>query len=160
MQEHVEPDPRPAEPATPEAAREEAEASKPKTVYVAAAFMGLVIGFFSAWATLNMGDIAGFAFIGGFIGGTWYLSKRALASDALGTGCYITSALMVVTPVLFYLPNIVAEPGGGAEEAGAFVGSVLGIFIWSVVFFFVAIVTLGIGYALRKRAAKKLRSSP
>lgn len=131
------------------------ERSKPKSVYVAATFMGLVIGFFSMWATLNMGAVAAFAFFLGTGLSIWYLAKKPLASAVLGTGCYITAVVMVLTPLLFYIPNLWSDPTG-TEEIGTFIGSALGILLWGFVFTLFAGVTAVIGYFLRRRADRKL----
>jgi predicted lipid-binding transport protein (Tim44 family) len=144
-------------PETPETAEDANEESKPKSVYVAAGFMGLLVGFFALWSTLNMGSLSGFAFF--IVGGlaTWHLSKKRLASAALGTGCYMVAILMLLTPILFYLPNLLTESEqSGAEAAGAFIGSVAGLLIWGFVFFIFAVVTAIVGYFLRRRADKKL----
>lgn len=126
------------------------------SVFITALLLGLVIGGFAAWATANLG-IAGFAFLAGWIGGTWYLNTKQIPSEAAGSGLYITALLMIVTPIFFYLPNIMgAEEAETAEEAGMIVGSVIGLVIWGFVFFLFAIVTTAIGYALKRRAKKKL----
>ena len=125
-------------------------------VFVTAVVLGLVIGGFAAWATANLG-VSGWAFLIGFVGGAWYLNKKRLPSEAAGSGLYITALLMILTPILFYVPNIVGmEEVQTAEEAGMAIGSVLGLVIWGFVFFLLAIVTGGIGYAFKRRAGKKL----
>lgn len=52
---------------------------------------------------------------------------------------------MILTPILFYLPNVVAEGDGSEEAAGAFIGSILGLVIWGFVFLLLAIVTVAVG---------------
>ena len=145
--------------ATPETADESiVEKITPESwgIFLTALFMGVIIGGFAAWATANLG-VAPWAFLVGLIGGTWFLNKKRLPSEAAGSGLYITALVMIVTPILFYVPNIV---GMGevqtAEEAGMAVGSVLGLVIWGFVFLLLAIVTGGVGYAFKRRAGKKL----
>lgn len=125
-------------------------------VFGTAVLLGLIIGGFAAWATATLG-VAPWAFLIGFAGGTVYLDKKHIPSEAAGSGLYITALLMILTPILFYLPNIVgAEEAETAEEIGLAVGSVLGLVIWGFVFFLLAIVTGGIGYAFKRRAENKL----
>lgn len=122
---------------------------------ITAGFMGLLIGGFAAWATANMG-VAGLAFLVGFAGATYYLYQKPIPSAAIGSGLYITAIIMAVTPIFFYLPNVLSGSDGTAEGAGAFVGSIMGLIIWGFVFFILAIVTFVIGYFANRRAKKKL----
>jgi len=125
-------------------------------VFLTAVIMGVIIGGFAAWATANLG-VAPWAFLVGLIGGTWFLNKKRLPSEAAGSGLYITALVMILTPILFYVPDIVGvEEAQTAEEAGMAIGSVLGLVIWGFVFFLLAIVTGGVGYAFKRRAGKKL----
>lgn len=126
------------------------------SVFVTAVLLGLIIGGFAAWATANLG-VAPWAFLIGLVGGTWYLNKKRIPSEVTGSGLYITALVMILTPILFYLPNIVGmEEVQTAEEAGMAIGSVLGLLIWGFVFFLLAIVTGGVGYGFKRRAGKKL----
>lgn len=125
-------------------------------IFVTALVMGVIIGGFAAWATANLG-VAPVAFVVGLIGGTWFLNKKRLPSEAIGSGLYITALVMILTPILFYLPTIIGEgEAETAEGAGTFIGSVLGLVIWGFVFLLVAIVTAAIGYFFKRRAGKKL----
>lgn len=145
---------------TPQTEAEETTVDKFKPdswpVFATAVLLGLIIGGFAAWATANLG-VAPWAFLIGLVGGTWFLNKKRIPSEAAGSGLYITALLMILTPILFYVPNIV---GMGevqtAEDAGMAIGSVLGLVIWGFVFFLLAIVTGGVGYAFKRRAGKKL----
>jgi CDP-diglyceride synthetase len=121
---------------------------------ITAGVLGLVIGGFAAWATANLG-IAPIAFVVGLAGGGYFLYQKNMPSEAIGSGLYVTALLMVVTPLLFYLPVVVGGGGNGAEEAGAFIGGVLGLVIWGFVFLLFAIVTGAVGYFFKRRAGKK-----
>ncbi|HET7325508.1 MAG TPA: hypothetical protein VFJ06_14365 [Halococcus sp.] len=121
-----------------------------------AGVMGLIIGAFAAWATLNLG-IASVAFLVGLVGGGYYLYRKPIPSAAIGSGLYITALVMILTPLLFYIPSIFSSSEGeGAAAAGAFIGSVFGLVIWGFVFLLFAIVTAAIGYFFSRRAKKKL----
>lgn len=123
---------------------------------VTATVLGVVIGGFLAWATANLG-ISGISFVIGFVGGSYYLYQKPIPSSAIGSGLYITSLIMIITPISFYLPVVFGEGSqGGIEGAGAFAGGILGLLIWGFVFAIFAIVTAAIGYFSNKRAAKKL----
>lgn len=125
------------------------------SMVVTAGMMALIIGGFAAWATANLG-IATIAFLVAAAGSSYYLYQKPMPSAAIGSGLYITALLMLLTPILFYLPKIVGGGEGGAEEAGMFIGSVLGILIWGFVFFILAIVTGAVGYFFKRRSEKKL----
>ena len=116
--------------------------------------MGLLIGGFAVWATINLG-ISTIAFLIGTGGGAYFLYQKDMPSEAVGSGLYITALVMILTPILFYLPNVVAEGDGSAEAAGTFIGSILGLVIWGFVFLLLAIVTAAVGYFFKRRAAKK-----
>jgi len=126
---------------------------------ITATIMGVLIGGFLAWATANLG-ISGISFVIGFAGGTYYLYKKEIPSSAIGSGLYICSLIMIITPITFYLPIVFGEGSqGGAEGAGAFIGGILGILIWGFIFLMFAIVSAAIGYFFNKRAAKKVNQN-
>lgn len=126
---------------------------------ITATIMGVLIGGFLAWATANLG-ISGISFVIGFIGGSYYLYQKKIPSSAIGSGLYICSLIMIVTPITFYLPIVFGEGSqGGAEGAGAFVGGILGLLIWGFIFLMFAIVSASVGYFFNKRAAKKLNQN-
>lgn len=116
---------------------------------VTSVVMAAIIGFFSAWATGNMG-VSGYAFLLAFTGGSYYLYNKNCPSEAIGSGLYITALLMVLTPILFYLPNLISEPET-VKSTGRFIGSFLGIFLWGFVFLVFGIVTAAVGYFFKKR---------
>lgn len=125
-------------------------------VGVAAVVLALVIGGFSAWATANLG-IAAFASIAMFVVGYLLLNQKPIPSSAVGSGLYITALIMILTPILFYLPTIFGSADvEGAAGAGQFFGGILGLVIWGFVFLLFAIVTAAIGYFFNRRASKKL----
>lgn len=125
-------------------------------VGVTAVALALVIGGFSAWATLNLG-IAGVAFVAMFAVGYLFLNRKPIPSSAVGSGLYITAMLMILTPILFYLPTIFGSADvEGAAGAGQFFGGILGLVIWGFVFLLFAIVTAAVGYFFSRRASKKL----
>lgn len=117
--------------------------------------MGLIIGFFAAWATLNIGPVAGIAFLIGLVGGSYYVYTKPSASAGIGSGLYITALLMVLTPLGFYLPTVIGGTDDTATGAGQFIGSLLGLVIWGFVFLLFAIVTAAIGYYFKRRAGKQ-----
>ena len=123
---------------------------------VAAGVMGLIIGGFSAWATTNLG-IAVVAFFIMLVLSTYYLYQKPIPSAAIGSGLYITALVMILTPLLFYIPVILTNGGAeGAEGAGAFVGGILGLVIWGFVFLLFAIVTAALGFVVNRRAKRKV----
>lgn len=123
---------------------------------VSAGVMALLIGGIAAWATANIGGSM-IAFIVAAIASGYFLYQKPLPSAAVGTGMYITAGLLVLNPILFYVPVILGTEGAdGAEEAGAFVGSILGLIIWGFVAFLIALVLFALGYFINKRAKKKL----
>ncbi|TYL37373.1 hypothetical protein CV102_17290 [Natronococcus pandeyae] len=125
---------------------------------ITAAVMGLIIGGFGAWATSNLG-IAILAFLALWAGATYYLYQKPIPSAAIGSGLWITALVMLLTPVLFYLPVILGDGAGeSAEAAGTFVGGILGLIIWGIVFTVGAIVVAAIGWAFKRRADNKLEN--
>lgn len=124
---------------------------------VTASLMGLLIGGLLAWMFLNIGG-SSILFVVGFVGGTYYLYQKSLASAALGTGLYISAALVVLTPMFYYVPLLLQAEEGTAEGAGQTVGSVLGLVIWGFVFFVLGLVIFVMGYFANRRARRKLNS--
>lgn len=114
--------------------------------------MGLLIAFFATWATLNLGPLSGVAFLLGLVGGGYYVSQKSSVSDGIGSGLYITALLMILTPILFYVPTVLGGADGTAAGAGRLIGSVLGLVIWGFVFLLLAIVTAAVGYFFKRRA--------
>lgn len=126
-----------------------------RVVAVVAVSLGLLIGFFAWWAFLNIGG-AGAVFIVGWVGGAAWLWRRELATDAFGLGLYVVALEMIAVPVLFYVPTILgASDTGGFAGAGEFIGGILGLVIWEIVFGVFAVIEFAIGYFARKRAANK-----
>lgn len=126
------------------------------SIAITAAIMGLIIGGFGAWATSNLG-LALPAFLLLWAGATYYLYQKPIPSAVIGSGLWITALVMLLTPVLFYLPVILGDGAGeSAEAAGAFVGGILGLIIWGIVFAVVAVVVAAIGWAFKRRANNKL----
>lgn len=122
---------------------------------VTAVGMSLLIGFFAAWATLTL-NVAGPAFFIALIGGTYFLYRKKIPSEAIGSGLYITALVMILTPLLFYLPTVFSgSETGGAAGAGMVIGSILGLVIWGFVFLLFAVVTAAVGYFFKRRASRK-----
>lgn len=122
---------------------------------VAAGIMGLIIGGVLALMFSNIGG-SGIVFLVGLVGGTYYLYQKPLPSAAVGTGLYISAALLVLTPIIFYVPMFMGAEEGTAEGAGQAVGSVLGLLIWGFVFFLIGLVVFVTGYFVNRRARRKL----
>lgn len=121
-----------------------------------AGMMALIIGGFAAWATSTMG-FAAIAFVIATVGSAYFLYQKRTPSEAIGSGLYITALLMILTPLLFYIPTIMSSgESEGAEAAGTFIGSIMGLVIWGFAFLLFAIVTAAIGYFFNRRAQKKL----
>ncbi|MFB1064105.1 hypothetical protein [Natrinema sp. H-ect4] len=128
------------------------------TMGITAAVMGLIIGGFGAWATSNLG-VALPVFVVLWAGATYYLYQKPIPSAAIGSGLWVTALVMLLTPVLFYLPVILEEGSGeSAEAAGTFIGGILGLVIWGIAFAIGAIVVAAIGWAVKRRANTKLES--
>lgn len=125
---------------------------------VVSGVMGIIIGGIAGWATLNLG-IGSFAFLIGFVGATYYLYQKPIPSAAIGSGLYATALLLVLTPILFYLPMVFGAEEGTAAGAGEFIGSLLGLLIWGFVFFLLALVVFVVGYFINKRANKKIETA-
>lgn len=125
-------------------------------VFIASFIMAIIIGFFAAWATTNMG-ISTAAFLLTGIGSLLFLYQKENPNQSLGTGLYVTAGLMILTPILFYFPLVISSSGEpGFRAAGEFIGSILGMFIWGFIFLLLAIVTAALGRYFKKRAYKQL----
>lgn len=118
-----------------------------------AGFMSLLIGFFAALGALNF-DLAGPAFGLTFVGGTYFLYQKEIPSEAIGTGLYITALVMILTPLLLFLPDVYDESGGVASV----IGGMMGLVTWGLAFLLFALVTAVVGYFFKRRAAKKLKN--
>lgn len=139
-----------------EAAVTEARGWGIKTLhFLTALVMALVIAFFGAWATSELGISAIAAPVLFVITGVW-LYRQPIPSAALGSGLYATALIMFITPIVFYLPAVLGGPGNGAEEAGMFAGSVIGLFFWWFIFAVFAVVVAGLGYFANQHARRKL----
>jgi|GEM_PF-4727875 len=125
---------------------------------VTAIVMATVIALFGAWATLNLGIAGPVAAVLFFVSAYW-LYKKPIPSAVVGSGLYVTALLMLLTPVGFYVPTILSGNADSAEAAGAFIGGILGLFIWGLVFAVGAVVVAAVGYFAKKRARRKLSDS-
>lgn len=124
-------------------------------VAVVAVVFALVTGVLAAWATANLGVSAiAFVAVGLLVG--YLLWTKPITMKAVAGGLYYTALVLVLVPVLFYTPTIVGPTPAGAEGAGMFIGSILGLFIWGFVFLVIALVIAGVGYLVNKRADRKL----
>jgi len=120
-----------------------------------AGIMGVIIGGILALMFSTLGG-SGVMFLAGFVGGGYYLYRKPLATAALGTGLYISAALIALTPIFYYLPLFVGAEEGTAEGAGQAIGSLLGLLIWGFVFLIIGLVVFAGGYFLNRRARRKL----
>lgn len=126
-------------------------------VGVVAVVFAVVCGFLAAWGTVTI-ELSGPAFVlvGLLVG--WLLWGKPIALKAIASGLYYSALLLVLVPILFYVPNLTSEPET-AEEAGVAIGSALGLVIWGFAFALVALVIAGVGYLVNKRATKHLEGS-
>ncbi|WP_338844104.1 zinc-ribbon domain-containing protein (plasmid) [Halobacterium salinarum] len=127
------------------------------SIVVAAAVVGLIPGALLAWGFGTIGG-SGIVFLLGWIGSAVYLRNKRLVSEVVGSGLYISALILPLVPILFYVPNLFADPDT-ASEAGAFVGSFIGMFVYGVIFAIVGVVLAAIGYVLKRHAAKKLNTA-
>lgn len=126
------------------------------SMLVTAGIFGLLIGGIAAWATANL-EIAAYAFVVMALGSGYWLYQKPIPSAAISVGLYVLALELVLTPVLFYVPEILgSSEGESAEAAGAFIGSIMGLFIWGFAFFVIALVIAAIGWFTGRRAKKKL----
>lgn len=114
--------------------------------------MGLIVGGIAAWATSNMGISTIAFFVVATITTFLLYRKNESSRYAFGSGLYATALLVILTPLLFYIPMVLMEPEG-AEGAGTFVGSLMGLVIWGFVFLLFAIVIGAVGYFIRRRGS-------
>lgn len=117
--------------------------------------MGLVCGLLGAWAGANLGSLSIIAFLVLTLGVGYYLYQKPLKTIAVGTGLYFVSALVALVPLLFYLP-VILEPGEGAEGVGTFIGGLMGLLLWELVFIIIAFLLGAAGFFINKRGKKKL----
>lgn len=120
--------------------------------------MAILIGLITAWAVSNIGGSA-IAFVIAALVSGYYLYQKPLPSAVIGTGLYLAAGLLVLTPILFYVPDILTTEGTeSATEAGTYIGSILGMVIWGFVFFLISLVLFTLGYFSNRRAKKKLKA--
>ncbi|WP_306053074.1 hypothetical protein [Natronococcus wangiae] len=99
------------------------------------------------------------SFLAHWVGATYYLYQKPIPSAAIGSGLWITALVMLLTPVLFYLPVIIGEGAGeSAEATGTFIGGILDLIIWEIAFAVGAIIVAAIGWAFKRRARNKVGS--
>ena len=123
---------------------------------VTAGILGLLIGGVAAWATSNLG-VASIAFVVIALASGYWLYQKPIPSAAISNGLYVLALELILTPILFYAPVILgSSEGEGAEAAGTFIGSVLGLVVWGFAFLLIAIVIAVIGWFSGRRAKKKL----
>ena len=124
-------------------------------VAITAVGFALIGGGLAAWATATLG-ISAIAFVVVALLVGLLLWSKPITTKAVAGGLYYTALLLILVPVLFYVPNIVGPTPAGAEGAGMFIGSILGLFIWGFVFLVIALVVAGVGYLVNKRADRRL----
>jgi predicted small integral membrane protein len=122
-------------------------------VWVVALVFGVLVGYIGAWAMQNFGVSTGaFLVVGGVA--VWYLSRQLIPSAAIAKGLYLSGFLLMLGPALIYIPKISNE----SASVGTYIGSILGVLIWGIVFGIVGAGIAGIGYLVDRRAQRKLDS--
>lgn len=125
-------------------------------VGIAGLSMGIFAGALVAWGLANIGGSAiGFIFSAILV--MLFLWRKPTAVGAIGSGLYVNALLLALVPIFFYIPTVFGAEEGTAEGAGMFIGSVIGLFLWTAVFFVMALVLLAIGYFFKRRESAKLR---
>lgn len=126
-----------------------------KKTAVSGLVFGLSIGFLLLWglAETNAGALG---FLSGFVLGTLYLWSRPTTHHTVASGLFITAVVLVFVPILFYIPVIAGAETDTATGAGEQLGGILGLFIWTVVFFIIAIVIAAVGRAVKNRAPESV----
>lgn len=122
------------------------------------AMMGLLCGVLGAWAGANLGPLSIIAFVGLTAGVGYYLYQKPTKTIVVGTGLYFVSALVALVPLLYYIPMIL-NPGEGAEGVGTFIGGIMGLLIWEIVFIVIAFLLGAAGFFINKRGTKKLEAA-
>lgn len=112
---------------------------------------GLIIGFLFAWGLTEAGA-SGIGFLGGFIGGTLYIWNRSTTHDSIASGLFISAIVLVLVPIMFYIPVITGADPDTLEGAGEQIGGTIGLFIWTFVFAIIAGIIGLIGRSIKKRA--------
>lgn len=128
------------------------ERIKPTSARVAivAVFLAVVTGELAALATMALGQSRwAFGVVAVISGG--YLWSKQLATEAIGTGLYISAILLLLTPILSYIPTMLGIPAD--PEAPMRIWTILGFVIWGVLFTLVAIVIAAFGRYFKNRAA-------
>lgn len=126
-------------------------ASASKTVIGLATLMALTVGGLCAWALSGMG-LGIIGFLAGGAMSWYYLMQQPNGWKVTGRGLHISAVVMFFLPVLFYLPTVItSSTAETAAGAGTFIGSVLGIIIWGIVFFFLAALCGVIGYLCNRK---------
>lgn len=137
---------------------ERTETDRSWGVWIVALVFGLIAGGLGAWATANLGISTG-AFLVVTAVTVWYLLQQPIATAALGKGMYVSALLLILAPVLYYIPMVMrSSEAETAEGAGTFIGSLMGLVIWGFAFLLLGIVIGGVGYLINRRAQKKLAS--
>ena len=123
---------------------------------IAGAFMGIVVGGLVAWGLANT-DWSAVGLVVALGSVTLFLWRKPTATGAFGSGLYIAALTLVLVPLFFYAPVLFSsDDPQTAREVGMAIGSVFGLFIWTVVFGIIAAVIGAVGYYLKKRQARKL----
>lgn len=126
---------------------------------IVSSVMAVIIGIMAAWDTLNLFGIAPIAFI--VVGAVAWRNMMHESNGWLagGKSLYIMAIETFILPILFYLPVLFrTSDAESARAAGAFIGSLLGIFIWGFVCTFIAVILAGGGFLLRRKGGRSIRS--
>ncbi|WP_433630946.1 hypothetical protein [Halomicrococcus sp. NG-SE-24] len=116
---------------------------------IVAAIFSILWGALAAWALANTG-LAAVGFIGGVIVGWWALANNPTAKHVARRGLYVAAPILALGPTLFYVPTIIA-PGDGASGAGTFIGSIMGLVIWTIPAVIIAGIMFAAGYFISRQ---------
>ena len=121
-------------------------------------WVGLVSIFVGVLAVIAFGNIVGSVLV--FVPATlvtgWYLYRKSLPSEVIGTGLYISAVLLIVTPVINFVPKVL-WPGGetAMEAATVYIAGVVALAVYGPIFLVGALVLFVIGYYANQHAQEQ-----
>jgi uncharacterized membrane protein len=129
-------------------------AGTPPAVSATTTVLALFIGGLCAWGLGGFGStfISLLAFASGAYLSWDHLMDRTNVWLAAGRGLHITAIVLFFLPLVFYVPKIFGSATSDTlRGAGTFVGSLLGLIIWGIVFAFIALLLAVIGFFLNRK---------
>lgn len=127
---------------------------------VSSSVFALIIGGVAAWMFLNLFGLAPLAFIVALALGWRHLMHEGNGWLTTGKGLYILAVQFVFLAPMFYIPVLFrSSTGEGAAAAGTFIGSFLGVIIWGFIFAIIAVMLVIVGYLLRRKGGRRLRTT-